>query len=40
VCIGDGVDPSSSQRSLMALLLVGPMWLGFVSHAVSLVREK
>jgi hypothetical protein len=40
VCIGDGVDPSSSQRSLMALLLVGPMWLGFVSHAISLVREK
>jgi hypothetical protein len=40
MCIGEGLDVSSGQRALLALIMVGPMYLGFVSHAVSLVREK
>jgi hypothetical protein len=39
-CIGDGITVQSSQRSIIATLIVAPMLLGLVAHAVGLVREK
>jgi len=39
-CVGDGLDVQPAQRSTMALLMIGPLLLGLISHAVSLVRSK
>lgn len=38
VCIGDGLSTSSTQRELLAALMIAPMLYALCAHAVRLVR--